>query len=347
MEENVIFRQQRMGSSLIVVDVTNDFVAVQHAWSETTCLAMPLHLLGKKSWNVYNTENIERVRRDEADARAKEEAEEQRQQEEDAAARIGLLRERRDTRFETVVDDSVESNETAGHDSLQAGRKRRRYRGEDDTDRDLRYAREDKRAGESAAKRLRIGKDNSSLHDDQGRLLLIKEPAAETPSVRMQSRSLHETNNNTFGEQFNQTKPWYLQKSESHQAEQSLRADTLDTLPNTNVWGRDDIRRKDRESKRINIADPLAFMKTAQSQLKHNEAQKRRWAEERRIELAELERTQVAHKTDSRLRPSKHERHGKHSHGKHRAKDRQESRHQHRHARDAESDRDARSTQNL
>ena len=33
---------------------------------------MVLHLLGKKSWNVYNTDNVERVRKDEAEARARE-----------------------------------------------------------------------------------------------------------------------------------------------------------------------------------------------------------------------------------------------------------------------------------
>ncbi|KAH7040051.1 uncharacterized protein B0I36DRAFT_4795 [Microdochium trichocladiopsis] len=53
---------------------------------------MPLHLLGKKSWNVYNQANIDRVRRDEAEAAAREEAEEQRQQENDAARRLAILR---------------------------------------------------------------------------------------------------------------------------------------------------------------------------------------------------------------------------------------------------------------
>ena len=36
---------------------------------------MVLHLLGKKSWNVYNSENVDRVRRDEAEAKAREAAE--------------------------------------------------------------------------------------------------------------------------------------------------------------------------------------------------------------------------------------------------------------------------------
>lgn len=55
---------------------------------------MPLHLLQHKSYHVYSTTNIERVQRDEAAARAKEEAEEQRMQEADAEHRMRVLRAR-------------------------------------------------------------------------------------------------------------------------------------------------------------------------------------------------------------------------------------------------------------
>lgn len=60
----------------------------------TTTTKMPLHLLQHKSYHVYSTTNIERVQRDEAAARAKEEAEEQRMQEADAEHRIRILRAR-------------------------------------------------------------------------------------------------------------------------------------------------------------------------------------------------------------------------------------------------------------
>lgn len=59
-----------------------------------TTTKMPLHLLHHKSYHVYSTTNIERVKRDEATARAKEEAEEQRMQEADAEHRIRVLRAR-------------------------------------------------------------------------------------------------------------------------------------------------------------------------------------------------------------------------------------------------------------
>lgn len=60
----------------------------------TTTAKMPLHLLQHKSYHVYSTTNIERVQRDEAAARAKEEAEEQRMQEADAEHRMRVLRAR-------------------------------------------------------------------------------------------------------------------------------------------------------------------------------------------------------------------------------------------------------------
>jgi N-terminal domain of CBF1 interacting co-repressor CIR len=53
---------------------------------------MPLHLLHHKSWHVYNTDNIERVRRDQEKARLKEEAEELRMNKADQERRLQQLR---------------------------------------------------------------------------------------------------------------------------------------------------------------------------------------------------------------------------------------------------------------
>lgn len=53
---------------------------------------MPLHLLHHKSWHVYNTANVEKVRRDQENARLKEEAEEARMNAADQERRLQQLR---------------------------------------------------------------------------------------------------------------------------------------------------------------------------------------------------------------------------------------------------------------
>ena len=53
---------------------------------------MPLHLLHHKSWHVYNTANVERVRRDQENARRKEEDEEMRMNQADQERRLQQLR---------------------------------------------------------------------------------------------------------------------------------------------------------------------------------------------------------------------------------------------------------------
>ena len=53
---------------------------------------MPLHLLHHKSWHVYNTANVEKVRRDKENARLKEEAEEARMNAADQERRLQQLR---------------------------------------------------------------------------------------------------------------------------------------------------------------------------------------------------------------------------------------------------------------
>src|SRR5271169_3342088 len=53
---------------------------------------MPLHLLHHKSWHVYNTANVERVHRDQENARRKEEEEEMRMNKADQERRLQQLR---------------------------------------------------------------------------------------------------------------------------------------------------------------------------------------------------------------------------------------------------------------
>lgn len=271
---------------------------------------MPLHLLGKKSWNVYNTTNIDRVRRDEQEAREREEAEEQRQQQEDAARRVDLLRQRQDE----LVAEPKEGHSKQDRTQLTS-RKRRRLDGEDDTDRDLRRARENMQQGEAATIRIRSERPQSSLFGNDGHIELFSASSSQVAAGKIQkTQSASHVAGDTFGEQVHKLPPWYVddgRETEDHDAES-----TLDTLANVNVWGREDGKRKDREQTRMSSADPLSFMKSAQNQLKQSRAAKDRWAEERQAELASLKAAQSddhAHRRHRRKRDKDVHRHSRHS----------------------------------
>ncbi|KAL5615290.1 uncharacterized protein BROUX77_001127 [Berkeleyomyces rouxiae] len=86
---------------------------------------MPLHLLNKKSWNVYNKDNVARVRRDEAEARTKKKAETRRREQAEAEQRLEILR--REAPISPEAGDhhssssSSSSNSGGGNRDLRGG----------------------------------------------------------------------------------------------------------------------------------------------------------------------------------------------------------------------------------
>ncbi|KAK2070987.1 hypothetical protein P8C59_005444 [Phyllachora maydis] len=128
---------------------------------------MPLHLLGKKSWNVYNADNIARVRRDEAAAADREAAEEQRMQEEDAARRLAILR------GEEPLPLTSAGIDTSAHDEPDNARPRRglvpercrrkrKRPDEDDTEFEMRVVRENAESNAVASHGLLDGHRSGS-----------------------------------------------------------------------------------------------------------------------------------------------------------------------------------------
>lgn len=270
---------------------------------------MPLHLLGKKSWNVYNEDNVSRVRRDEADARAREEAAEQRMQEQDAARRMALLRgEEPPPALPEPDEDSLDRRRGDDVGGASRGHKRRRLKGEDDTDREMRYAREDAEAGERVREgmRERSGKgDDRPLQDGTGHIQLFSAPeergkgrTKESKEEREQRRKKEQEEQQQQGMRFTDAagyrsgsnKPWYtasdVRHDESRQANELMLAD----IQGKDVWGNEDPRRKEREQNRIVSNDPFAMMQRAQKQLKQSEGDREKWKRERDQELQELKR---------------------------------------------------------
>ncbi|KAI9043709.1 uncharacterized protein KD926_003059 [Aspergillus affinis] len=229
---------------------------------------MPLHLLGKKSWNVYNPENIARVRRDEAQAKAREEEQERLMQEEDAERRIQVLRGEKPStpppppRLPSPTSRSERKSHT---DHIGRSRKRRRLAGENDTDRDIRFARED--AQFTLAKREELASSRTSdapLEDSAGHINLFpsnesKRPVEKNAEAEKESANKQRSYEDQYTMRFSNAagfrqsvgqKPWYSSSGTDAMAPESVSG--------KDVWGNEDPMRKEREKSRMDANDPLA-----------------------------------------------------------------------------------------
>ncbi|KAA6414575.1 MAG: hypothetical protein FRX48_01324 [Lasallia pustulata] len=255
---------------------------------------MPLHLLGKKSWNVYNTDNIEKVKRDEAAAAAREAAEEQRMQEVDAERRIQILR---GLRVEQLPAADNEQHAESGRRGSGREPKRRRIAGEDDTDRDIRLAKEADTTSAAKAGALVTTRTTSDapLTDHAGHINLFpmessrrngpKNAEAEAETAR-KKRELEDQYTMRFSNAagFKQAigqKPWY-------HALDAVSAENQDQTPSKDVWGNEDPRRKEREKMRMAADDPLAAIQKGVTELREVERERKRWKEQKERELMDL-----------------------------------------------------------
>ncbi|KAK4453039.1 hypothetical protein QBC34DRAFT_422242 [Podospora aff. communis PSN243] len=278
------------------------------------------HLLGKKSWNVYNADNIARVERDEAAARAREEADEQRMQEEDAARRLAILRGETPPPLEERLqksDDEQADRGSARHyaPSREGGpRKRKRKRhGEDDTDFEMRVAREQAEAGGHASRELLPGASSSvSLVDGKGHISLFNEDEArrgqekedaerDAAKKKRKEEEQHQVRlADAAGRGASKTGPWYA--TPDGDASGAL-------VPSKDVFGNDDPRRKVREAARLDANDPLAMMKRGAAKVRELGKDRKREAEEREKELKSLRKEQRRRDKERRRRDEHSDRH--------------------------------------
>jgi len=279
---------------------------------------MPLHLLGKKSWNVYNKDNVERVRKDEAAAAAREETDEQRMQEEDAARRTAILRGEAPPTLPSPSpqpEGGKRSRDTREEPARHERKHMRRQRGEDDTDRDIRVARSDVDVGQEAKVALSGPKEsqkNVSLVDHAGHINLF--PAPDVKDIRKAEKNAEAEAEKAKNQKQNEDQytmrfanaagfkqglknPWYAVSSKSRNGD-SLPAEQ----PSRNVWENEDPRRKERDQMRTSTNDPMAFMQRAQKQLKQSEQDREAWKATREKELKELVAQQDADDARRRAR---------------------------------------------
>lgn len=288
---------------------------------------MPLHLLGKKSWNVYNTDNVERVRRDEADARAREEAAEQLMQEQDAERRIALLRGEEPPALPVLTDENEHAHgPRRRYDEAAAprDRKRRRLKGEDDTEREIRYAREDVEAGSRVRDSLQTkakGGSDAPLQDHAGHIQLFSAPderqsrKSETSKDDKASKRKRDEEEQQHGMRFSDaagyrtgtSKPWYAAsdkpaREDNHKPTSEL---VLAAAQGKDVWGNEDPRRIERERSRLVSSDPFAMMQQAQKQLKRSEEDKGKWQAERDREMQRLKKEEERKRRHERKHESR------------------------------------------
>ena len=329
-------------------------------------MLLPRHLLGKKSWNVYNAENLARVRRDEAEAQVQEEEHERRMQDIDAERRLAILRGTTPPPLpvEDNLDDERRSPKKRGrHDvGREDYRKRRRLRGEDDTDRDIRLAKEDREMGERAREGLsgesnkkKKGTSDAPLIDHSGHIdLFPQEKSSKRKDQEKNAEAEREAEkkkrefedqytmrfSNAAGYKESMDKPWYASKANGDSTQSAGYGVGKD------VWGNEDPRRNERATVRMKTNDPMAFMQRAQNQLKEAERDRVKFEEERQKELEDLKRRERRRrKREKRLEeddelegfsldaPVEKEHYSRHGHSHHRRQSRDGDYREHRHHR--------------
>ncbi|EHL03293.1 hypothetical protein M7I_0508 [Glarea lozoyensis 74030] len=259
---------------------------------------MPLHLLGKKSWNVYNTANIEVVKRDEAIAAAEEAASEQRMQELDSLRRMQILRGEEPTPLPIEDSPKLDSSKHPRERGEGTGRerKKRKRAGENDTDFEMRIA-HDMTNTENRERQLVLRKDTDApLVNRRGHIDLFPQPKPSSHKTvqkneeaeRELAKKKKEYEDQYTLKFFNAagfksslgSDPWYKKTNST---------DVGEEMPGKDVWGNEDPRRKEREAKRIVSNDPLAMMKAGARQVRQVEQERKQWREEKDREMRALE----------------------------------------------------------
>ncbi|KAM0345912.1 hypothetical protein ACHAPU_005963 [Fusarium lateritium] len=259
---------------------------------------MPLHLLGKKSWNVYNADNVARVRRDEAAAKAAEEGEEQRMQEIDAQRRLAILRGEEPPPIEDA--EPPRSDEPSAHDrdALQKGgmRRKRKRPGEDDTDFEMRLAKEGENSAIVRLEPERKSTSSAPIVDRNGHIDLLGDEksrahAEKNEEAEKEAKKKKQSYEDQYMMRFSNApgkdgvlRPWYSQSDTA-----------APDASSKDIWGNQDPNRKERDTKRMVSSDPLAMMKQGASKVRELKQDRKRFLEEREAEVKQMRRDERHH----------------------------------------------------
>lgn len=178
-------------------------------------------------------------------------------------------------------------------------RKRRRITGEDDTDRDIRFAQENNALVPAKAELQMKSKKSSDapITDVNGHINLFpvdgtrhnapKNAEVEAEKAKKQKEfedqyTMRFSNAAGFKQAIGQT-PWY------HKVGAVGNESGDPETPSKDVWGNEDPRRREREKLRTVADDPLAAIQKGVAGVREVERERKKWKEEKDREIRELE----------------------------------------------------------
>jgi hypothetical protein len=202
--------------------------------------------------------------------------------------------------------NSARKRERGGYGSGRE-RKRRKRAGENDTDFEMRVAREDQDGIADINKQLVLRKDTGvPLVDHKGHIDLFPqehssgrpEKNAEAEKEAAKKKKEYEDQymmkfSNAAGFKQSLDAPWYSKSTSSKEIIE-------ENQPGKDVWGNEDPRRKEREIARMVSSDPLAMMKAGAKQARQVKQERERWRLEKEREIRELEEAEAVRKRNKR-----------------------------------------------
>ena len=218
-------------------------------------------------------------------------------QEVDAERRIQILRGQRVEAPSAPVEE--ERVGRSGNDKPNRERKRRRIAGEDDTDRDIRFAQENNALLPAKAE-MQMKNEKSSnapITDVNGHINLFpmdgtrhnapKNSEVEAEKAKKQKEfedqyTMRFSNAAGFKQSIGE-KPWY------HKTDAIAAKNGEEEVLSKDVWGNEDPRRKEREKMRTIAEDPLAVIQKGVAGVREVERERKKWKEEKDREIREIE----------------------------------------------------------